>query len=89
VFRWGIVRAGLLALLLVASLAAPASAYIDGGSTTILFQTLVAGTAAAGLSARIAWKRLRSIGGHSSESEPLASGDPAASISEGDPAASE
>jgi hypothetical protein len=89
VIRRGLVRAGLLAVVLIASLAAPASAYIDGGSTTILFQTLVAGTAAAGLSARLAWNRLRSLGGRRAEIDSVSSGDPVASPPEEEQAAGE
>jgi hypothetical protein len=51
-------RALLLSLLLVASVEAPAHAYIDGGSATVMFQALVAGAAAAGLSLRLSWRKL-------------------------------
>ena len=82
--RRGIFHAVVLAIVLVAGLAAPASAYIDGGSTTILFQTLVAGTAAAGLSAKLAWKRLRSFGGRRTGADASLSEEPVRGIPEGD-----
>ena len=69
-------RVGLLGLVLVLSLAAPASAYIDGGTTTVLFQTLVAGGAAAGLSLRIGWRRLRTLGRRRSDASPQDPGHP-------------
>lgn len=56
------VKASLLGIVLLLSVADPASAYIDGGTTTVLFQTLVAGGAAAALSLRIGWRRLRMLG---------------------------
>lgn len=60
--RCRLIRASLLGMVLLLSIAAPASAYIDGGTTTVLFQTLVAGGAAAALSLRIGWSRLRTLG---------------------------
>jgi hypothetical protein len=52
----------LASLLLLATFAAPAHAYIDGGSATVLFQALVAGAATAGLSVRLGWRRLTGRG---------------------------
>ena len=61
-----LVRTVPLSLLLVASLAAPAHAYIDGGSATVLFQALLAGAATAGLSLRLGWRKLTGRGRRSS-----------------------
>jgi hypothetical protein len=47
-----------LSLLLLASVEAPAHAYIDGGSATVMFQALLAGAATAGLSLRLSWRKL-------------------------------
>lgn len=40
---------------------APAHAYIDGGSMTVLFQAIVAGMAAAGTAVAVYWTRIKSF----------------------------
>lgn len=63
-------RTTVLTLLLVGSAAAPAHAYIDGGSATVLFQVLLAGAATAGLSLRLGWRKLTGRGRRAEDSEP-------------------
>jgi hypothetical protein len=55
----GSFRVVALASLLLLSFASPANAYIDSGTTSVLFQAVVAGGAAASLSLRLGWRRLR------------------------------
>lgn len=49
----------LVTLLLL--VAAPAHAYIDPGSTSIVFQAIIAGLAAAGTGIVMGWERLKSL----------------------------
>lgn len=53
----------LLGLTMVAwfALAAPAAAYVDPGSTSVVFQAIVAVLAAAGLTVKIWWHRFRNL----------------------------
>lgn len=70
---------------------APASAYIDPGSTSLIFSAIVAGAAAAGMTLRLTWRRIvdlfrpssadASRAGHDGDDgptpEPAASAEPA------------
>lgn len=48
----------LVTVSIWALVAAPANAYIDGGSTMVLFQWLVAGLAATWFGAKLFWSRI-------------------------------
>lgn len=54
-----VVRILALAVALNLMLVAPASAYIDAGSTAVIFQAVVAGIAAAGVSISVFWSRIK------------------------------
>lgn len=51
----------------------PASAYVDPGTTTVIFQVVVAALAAAGLSVRVAWGRIRGLFDRRRRGQPAAS----------------
>lgn len=48
-----------LAVMAWMSVVAPASAYVDGGSMTVVFQALVAGIAALGTAVTVFWTRIK------------------------------
>lgn len=56
--RTRLVRVLGLSLVLSLVLVAPASAYIDPGSTTVVFQAVIAGLAAAGMGIKLFWSRI-------------------------------
>ncbi len=56
--RARILRVTALTAVLMLALIVPASAYIDPGSTTVIFQALIAGLAAAGMGIKIFWSRI-------------------------------
>lgn len=67
--RW-IVALTVVAWLVVL---APAGAYVDPGSQTMLFQAVVAGLATAGLTLKLTWRRIRAFFSRSatdSETDP-------------------
>lgn len=47
-----------LAMLWVLALHAPANAYIDAGSTSVVFQAVIAFLAAAGVTLKMTWSRI-------------------------------
>lgn len=51
-------RVTALTLVLMLALIAPASAYIDPASTTVIFQVAIAGLAAAGMAVKVFWSRI-------------------------------
>ena len=64
---------------------APASAYVDPGSTSIVFQAIVAGVAAAGLTFKMWWHRLVNLLRPGRGTGP-ADGDPGDGAAASDPA---
>ena len=54
----GIIRFGLLALLLIALAEAPVEAYLDPGAGSLLLQLLLGGVAALGVVGKLFWERL-------------------------------
>lgn len=56
--RARVIRVTGLTLVLMLALLAPANAYIDPASTTVIFQVAVAGLAAAGMAVKVFWSRI-------------------------------
>ncbi len=48
-----------------------ANAYIDAGSTTVVFQSIVAGLAAGGMFLKLYWRRLMSLFGRGGEQDDV------------------
>lgn len=82
--RARIVRVLGLTLLVSITLIAPASAYIDPGSTTVVFQALIAGLAAAGMGLKMFWGRIANL----FHRAPRSAGTPPASATTADDAGS-
>ena len=62
-----------LAVMAWMSVVAPAAAYVDGGSMTVVFQALVAGIAAAGTAVTVFWTRIKGFfkrGDTSTDADP-------------------
>lgn len=59
--RSRVVRVLLLTVAFSLVVISPAAAYIDAGSTTVMFQAIVAAIAAAGVSISMFWSRIRSF----------------------------
>lgn len=54
-----------------------ANAYIDAGSTAVLFQAVVAGLAAAGMFLRVFWRRITNFFGRTADGDETADADDA------------
>ena len=54
----GIIRYGLVALLLIALAEAPVEAYLDPGAGSMLLQLVLGGVAALGVIGKLFWERL-------------------------------
>lgn len=62
----------LIALTLALLCAAPAHAYLDPGTGSMILQVILGGVAAATVAMKLYWQRIKAFfGGSSEESEPL------------------
>lgn len=61
-----------------------ANAYIDAGSTTVVFQSVVAALAAGGMFFKLYWRRLTALFGRGRDDSEAATGAPPAGTATGD-----